>query len=132
MLDQAETLSPSLTSLAVQVRWRVPTEFPACPDELTDDALLLYESRLSFGSIFARNQLSTSLVVHRHLGDDSLIVLTHFAGEAIKDWAVAHVSIRDGLFHHRSESTFSSLKGALKHFCGLTGEDLGDSIDDYC
>jgi hypothetical protein len=132
MLDQEETLYPSLSPLAVQVRWRIPTEFPACPDEFTDDGLLLYETRLSFGSLFARNQLSTSLVVHRHLGDDCLIVLTHFAAEAIKDWAVAHISIRDGLFHHRSESTFFSLKGALKHFCELTGEDIGDSIDDYC
>lgn len=85
MLDQEETLYPSLSPLAVQVRWRIPTEFPACPDEFTDDGLLLYETRLSFGSVFARNQLSTSLVVHRHLGDDCLIVLTHFAAEAIKD-----------------------------------------------
>ncbi|RWP50498.1 hypothetical protein [Mesorhizobium sp.] len=132
MLNQAETLYPSLTPLAVQVRWKVPTEFPACPDEFTDDALLLYESRLSFGNIFARNQLSTSLVVDRNLKDDDLIVLTHFAGDAIKNWAVAHISIHDGLFHHRSEFTFFSLKGALKHFCELAGEDLGDSIDDYC
>lgn len=132
MLDQAEILYPSLTPLAVQVRWKVPTEFPACPDEFTDDALLLYDSRLSFGNVFARNRLSTSLVVDRRLRDDYLIVLTHFADEAIKDWAVAHISIQDGLFHHRSEFTFFSLKGALKHFCELAGEDLGDSIDDYC
>jgi len=132
MINQAETLYPSLTLLAVQIRWRVPTEFPACPEEFTDDALLLYESRLSFGSVFARNQFSTSLVVDRRLRNDDLIVLTHFAGETIKDWAVAHISLHDGLFYHRSEFTFFSLRGALKHFCELAGEDLGDSIDDYC
>jgi hypothetical protein len=132
MINQAETLYPSLTPLAVQIRWRVPTEFPACPEEFTDDALLLYESRLSFGSVFARNQFSTSLVVDRRLRNDDLIVLTHFAGETIKDWAVAHISLHDGLFYHRSEFTFFSLRGALKHFCELAGEDLGGSIDDYC
>lgn len=50
----------------------------------------------------------------------------------MKDWAVAHISIQDGLFYHRSEYTFFSLNGALKHFCELTGEEFGDSIDDYC
>lgn len=132
MLDQEETLYPSLTSLAVQIRWKVPTEFPACPDEFTDDALLLYESRLSFGSVFARNPYSTSLVVDKRLGDEDLVVLTRFAGEAIKDWAVARISLHDGLFYHRSEFTFFTLNGALKHFCELTGEQLGDSINDYC
>jgi len=109
MLNKAEKLYPSLTPLAIQIRWKIPTEFPACPDELTDDALLLYESRLSFGSVIARNQFSTSLVVERRLREGDLIVLTRFAGEAVKDCAVAPISIQDGLFHHRSEYTFSSL-----------------------
>jgi hypothetical protein len=132
MSDQPETPLPSLKPSAVQARWRVPTEFPACPDEFTDDALMLYASRLHFGAIFAENQFSTSLVVHNQLRDDYLIVLTYFAGETIKDWAVAHVSILDGYFLHRSEGTFYSLQGALKHFCELAGEPFGDSIDDYC
>lgn len=132
MLDKPEPQFPSLTPLVIQVRWKVPTEFPACPDEFTDDALLLYASRLSFGSVFARNQYSTSLVVSYSLKDDDLVVLTRFAGDSIKDWAVAHVSIQDGAFHHRSEFTFYTLQGALKHFCELVGEELGDSMDDYC
>ncbi len=132
MGDQPETLFSSLTPSAVQARWRVPTDFPACPDEFTDDALMLYASRLHFGAIFAQNQFSTSLVVHHQLREDDLVVLTRFAGEAIKDWAVAHVSILNGDFLHRSEGTFYSLQGAMKHFCELAGETFGDSIDDYC
>ncbi len=130
MCDEQGPRYPSLTPLAVQVRWKVPTEFPACPDEFTDDALLLYASRLSFGSVFAHNQYSTSLVVDHHLNDDALVVLTRFADDNIKDWAVAHVSIHDGAFFHRSEFTFFTLKGALKHFCELIGEELVASIDD--
>lgn len=132
MYDKPEPQFPSLTPLAVQVRWKVPTEFPACPDEFTDAALLLYASRLSFGSVFARNQYSTSLVVDHRLKDDDLVVLTRFAGDSIKDWSVAHVSIHDSAFFHRSEFTFYTLQGALKHFCELVGEDMADSIDDYC
>jgi hypothetical protein len=132
MLDKPELLYPSLTPLVVQVCWKVPTEFPACPDEFTDDALLLYASKLSFGCVFARNQFSTSLVVDYRLNDDDLVVLTRFAAESIKDWAVAHISIHDGLFHHRSEYTFYALQGALKHFCKLVREEFGNSIDDFC
>jgi hypothetical protein len=131
MCDSPGLQFPSLTPLVVQVRWKVPTEFPACPDQFTDDALLLYASRLSFGSVFAHNQYSTSLVVDHRLKDDDLVVLTRFVGENIKDWAVAHVSIQDGVFFHRSEFTFFTLQGALKHFCELVGEELADSIDDY-
>jgi hypothetical protein len=132
MYDELEPLFPSLTALAVQVRWKVPTEFPACPDEFTDDALLLYASRLDFGSVFARNQFSTGLVVDSRLRDDDLVVVTRFARSGPKDWAVAHVSMRDGAFVHRSEATFLTLHGALKRFCELFGEDVSDSIDDYC
>ena len=132
MLDHPEPLYPSLTPLAVQARWKVPTEFPSCPDEFTDDGLMLYASRLSFGTIFARNDLSTSLVVEHRIRDDDLIVLTRFAGEPIKNWAVAHISVRDSHFLHRSEFTFYTLQGALKHFCELAGEQFEESMDDYC
>lgn len=132
MLDEPELLYPSLTPLVLQVRWKVPTEFPACPDEFTDDALLLYASRLSFGSVFARNQFSTSLIIDHRLRDDDLVVLTRFVGDSIKDWAVARISLHDGHFHHRSEYSFFTLQGALKHFCELVGEEFGNSIDDFC
>src|SRR5690606_961994 len=127
-----EPLYPSLTPLAVQVRWKVPTEFPSCPDEFTDDGLMFYASRLSFGTVFAQNDFSTSLVVAHRLCDDDLIVLTRFAGEAIKDWAVAHISVLDCRFLHRNESTYFTLQGALKHFCALAGEQFEESMDDYC
>lgn len=132
MLDKSEMLYPSLTPLVIQVRWKVPTEFPACPDEFTDDALLLYASRLSFGGVFARNQFSTSLIVDHRLWDDDLVVLTRFAGDSIKDWAVAHISLHDAHFYHRSQYTFYTLQGALKHFCELIGEEFGSSVDDFC
>ncbi len=122
---------PSLTPTVIQIRWKVPTEFPACPETVSELGLEEYAGKLVFGGVFSRNGYATSLVVHHHLADGALAVLTRFADKSIKDWAVAHVSVHGNFFHHRSEYTFFSLQGALKHFCELIGESYADSIDDY-
>jgi hypothetical protein len=122
----------SITLSAVQVRWRVPTEFPACPEVASENGLEEYAMHLAFGDVFARNKYSTSLVVQYGMADGGLVILTRFAGDPVKDWAVAHVSIHGEFFYHRSESTFFELQGALKHFCELTGQSYDDPFDDYC
>lgn len=117
----------------VQVRWKVPTEFPECPEIVGDGALERYASNLKFGRVFARNDYYQSLVVHRALWEDGLIVLTRNpSDDAIKDWAVAHVAIRGEFFYHRSEHQYFSLQGALKTFCELSGQSYDDCMDDYC
>lgn len=132
MSIHSETEYPSLTPSAVQLRWKTPTEFPECPAAVSDTALEDYASRLEFGTLFSQNVYSSSWVVDRQLIANGLLVLTHFGEQAIKDWAVAHISIYGDAFYHRNESTFYTLRGALKHFCSLAGENLDDSIDDYC
>lgn len=123
----------SLTPAAVQVRWRVPTEFPACPEIASENALEEYARRLVFGEVFARNPHYKSLVVQHGFADDGLVVLTHFPDESsVKNWAVAHVSIQGEFFYHRSEFTFFELQGALKRFCELAGQSYDNPFDDYC
>jgi hypothetical protein len=127
--EEFESLTPSV----VQVRWKVPTEFPECPEIVSEHALQRYAENLKFGRVFARNDLYQSLVVHRALEDNELIVLTRNPSEnAIKDWAVAHVAIRGELFYHRSEHQYFTLQGALKAFCTLSGQSYDVCIDDYC
>ena len=127
--EEYESLTPSV----VQVKWRVPTEFPECPGSVIEGALEQYASNLKFGKIFARNDIYQSLVAQRSIHEDALVVLTRSAEDnAIKDWGVAHVTVRGELFYHRSEYQFFSLQGALKHFCELTGDDYNDCMDDYC
>lgn len=99
---------------------------------MSDTALEEYASRLAFGTLFSENDYCSSWVVDHKLTPNGLVVLTHFGESTVKDWAVAHVSAQSGLFYHRSEFTFLTLRGALKHFCSLSGETLDDSIDDYC
>jgi hypothetical protein len=127
--EEFESLTPSV----VQVKWRVPTEFPQCPETMTDDALDRYAENLKFGCVFARNHIYQSLVVHSALGEDGLVVLTRNpSDDAIKDWAVAHIGVRGEFFYHRSENQYFSLQGALKTFCELVGESDDDCVDDYC
>ena len=100
---------------------------------MTDDALERYAESLVFGRVFARNDIYQSLVVQRSLVEDALIVLTHNPGSnAIKNWAVAQISVRGEFFYHRSEHQYFSLQGALKTFCELTGDSYEDCMDDYC
>lgn len=87
---------------------------------------------LAFGDVFSRNQYATSLVVQHGMSEHGLVILTRFAGDNVKDWAVAHVTIQGEFFYHRSEFTFFQLQSALKHFCELTGESYNDPFDDYC
>lgn len=126
--EEFESLTPS----AIQVKWRVPTEFPGCPEAVSEDGLERYAENLRFGEVFARNDIYQSLVVQCALVEGGLVVLTRAAEvDAIKDWAVAMITIRGELFVHRSEHQYFTLQGALKTFCELTGESLEDSIDDY-
>ncbi len=122
----------SLTPSAIQVKWRVPTEFPRCPEAVSEDGLEQYAQNLRFGDVFARNRIYQSLVVQCALVEGGLVVLTRAAeANAIKDWAVAMITIRGELFVHCSKHQYFTLQGALKAFCELTGESFEDSIDDY-
>jgi hypothetical protein len=129
----------SLTPTAIQVDWRVPTEFPCCPLDLEggeEEAFRTYARALKFGVVFAKNHFSSSLVVDAKYAEAGIAVLTRFEGKAIKDWAVAHVSFSNSHFYHKSIGTFFELQGALKYFCEITGDTFdddafGELFDDF-
>ena len=129
----------SLTPTAIQVDWRVPTEFPCCPltlDEGEEIAYKTYAAALQFGVVFAKNDFSSSLVVDAKYAEAGIAVLTKFQDHSVKDWAVAHVSFSNGHLYHKSLGTFFELQGALKYFCKVTGdafddEAFGDLFDDF-
>jgi HNH endonuclease len=55
--DVEEVTKESLTPGVFQRDWRIPTEFPACPDDCTADVLNNYRNRLVPGEMFATNRL---------------------------------------------------------------------------
>jgi hypothetical protein len=48
-----ESLSPN----AVQRNWKIPSEFPCCPQKYTEDPIVAYAINLKTGSIFCQNNI---------------------------------------------------------------------------
>jgi len=124
----------SLTLMAIQRKWKTPTEFPCCPTNIGNDPLEEYLNNLNANAIFSRNRYGASLVVVADLGEGFISVLTTSSEkDAIKPWAVAKITVENEKFVHESIGTFFELNGAKKEHFGLLGIPFDvESIDDYC
>ena len=135
MPTKVPTFVTAKTENCVQRRWRIPSEFPCCPQEHETAPITTYATRLKTGAIFARNELTESVVVAVAIAKDcnSLWVMCECIKNAIKPWALAHVTFEEGLYVHTSLGTFFDRLGAEKQFCLAQGLEWigGDSIDDY-
>ena len=126
----------SLTHGAIQRRWKWPCEFPVCPKDVKDDALLEYQQQLTSGTVFSRNEYRDSHTISAEIShvDSALVVLCELGTDAVKPWANSRVTIENGQFCHENLGSCFTLDGAKKQHClalGLPWEG-GDSIDDYC
>lgn len=135
IVPEEDPIIKAITPNAAQRNWRVPSEFPCCPQEFAEDPIAAYAENLKTGSIFCRNNVYSSLVSKNAFSDDhqSLYVMSE-SENSIKPWALAKVTYEDGHFLHDSLGTFFEQNGAEKQFCIAQGLDWsgGDSIDDYC
>ncbi len=120
--------------MAVQRRWKTPTEFPSCPNALGPDPLAEYARNLRSGAVFSRDRYKEFSVVMAEQGDAFLSVLTASKQEnPVKPWAVAKVTIENGKFVHESIRSFFDFNGAKKEYYKLLDIPFsGESIDDYC
>lgn len=137
ILHEAPTLVMAKTPGAAQRNWRVPSEFPCCPQVTGEDPIAAYAERLTTGAIFARNQFSVSAVLEVAVADDrqALWVMCENREEkAVKPWSLAQITFEEGLFVHTSRGTFFDKRGAEKRFCLAQGREWtgGDFIDDFC
>lgn len=125
----------SKTPNAVQRNWSTSSEFPCCPDKITEEPITEYANKLQVGSVFCRNDIYTSLVSKSKISDDrkSLYIITE-SRNAIKAWALTKITYENGLFVHTSLGTFFEENGAEKQFCLSLGLEWSgpDSIDEYC
>ncbi|MEJ2378562.1 MAG: HNH endonuclease signature motif containing protein, partial [Pseudolabrys sp.] len=99
----------SLTPIAIQRNWKTPTSFDMCPDEISPDVLTEYVARLKFGTVFARNSFSESLVAEAKEGHGFLSVLCRLWENPVKEWALAKVTVENGKLVHENIRTFFSL-----------------------
>jgi len=126
------------TQGAAQQDWRVPSEFPCCPQEIGNDPILSYAEQLKVGALFARNNVYASIVLQFALMKDSqaIFVMTENINveDAIKPWALAKITYENGLYVHTSLGSFFTKEGAEKRFTISQGLEWtgGNSIDDYC
>lgn len=119
---------------AAQRKWRVPTEFPCCPQKAGDKPIAAYAANLAEGAVFSRNDLSTHTVLEAAVIDDGQAVCVMCESNGMKPWSLAKISFEDGLYVHESKGTFFERSGAEKALCISKGLkwDGGDTFDDYC
>lgn len=130
-------LVASKTPRAAQRKWRTSSEFPSCPQEISENPLAAYLERLSAGSIFACNQFSKSVVLEAAIanqGTSILVMCENAEPGAIKPWSLAQVTYEGEVFVHTSHGTFFEKAGAEKRFCLARGLEWagGDTFDDFC
>ena len=136
-LHEAPAFVVSKTLYAVQRNWRVPAEFPCCPQEYSEEPIPAYAARLEVGAIFARNDFSESVIMAFAMSEDrqSLWVMCEFHQEnVVKPWALVQATFKDSVYVHSNLGSFFAKEGAEKQFCLAQGLEWtgGDSIDDYC
>jgi hypothetical protein len=137
MQAEPPSLIMAKTKGAAQRDWRVPSEFPYCPQKDSDDPLLAYAENLPAGSIFCRNEYYQSAVLKFALSDDHKIlwIMSESCDEnPIKPWALAEITYEDGLYVHTNLGSFFGMDGAEKQFTLAQGLEWtgGDTFDDYC
>lgn len=126
------------TSNAIQYNWRIPSEFPCCPQGDYNQPIEAYAENLKEGAIFCCNDIYTSFVRKSTMSGDhqSLYVMSE-SGEkekAVKPWGLAKIAYEDGLFAHTNLGSFFTIEGVEKQYCLAQGFEWtgGESIDDYC
>lgn len=129
-------LTESLTPNAAQKNWKTPSEFPFCPQNITDNLVTNYAQNLKRGEIFSRNQYSNSIIEDFATSKDKntlWIMCKSGDDNAIKPWSLAQVTYENEMFVHENLGSFFKKDGAEKQFTLAQGLEWtgGDTFDDY-
>ena len=93
----------SLTPNAIQLNWKYPVEFPACPQEYTGNPLETYMANLKEGVVFSTNSnYSDSKVLRFGMSQpDSLWVMCSVR-IGWKTHAITKITFNNGIFYHEN------------------------------
>lgn len=134
-----EAYSPkdSLTPLAMQNNWKTLSEFPACPQVISDTPLEDYLRNIKKGEVFCTNNLYTSFSEKAELSDDkaTLAVITSSdTAKGMGGYNLTTITFENGKFVHTSEGSYFHEDGAEKYFTLALGREWtgGEVMDDYC
>jgi HNH endonuclease len=128
--------SSSLTLNAVQKNWKTPSEFPCCPQNISNNPIADYAANLKTEKVFAQNQYSKSIVVDFAISkhESKLWVMCVSSDtNAIKPYSLAEITFENNSFVHNSIRSFFKKEGAEKQFTLAQGFEWagGDTIDDF-
>ena len=124
-------------SSAVQKNWRTPTDFPLCPSELSDTALLDYYNNLSRGKVLSSIVYGGTKVFDYAINEKNTyiwVLCRRTEKHPIKRWALSGIFVDNGKFVHENLGSFFSARGGYKQFILAQGKEWngGNSVDDYC
>lgn len=127
----------SMTPNAIQKDWKTPSEFPCCPEEITDNPIAAYAANLKVDEIFSRNQHSTTIIADFATSEDKStlwIKCKNSDDKAVKPWLLAQVTYENDLFVHKNLGSFFQKDGADKYFTLAQGLEWtgGEIFDDFC
>lgn len=132
--EEQLSLKESLTPGAKQVHWKIPTEFPLCPNAHTKTSLQDYIANLIPIAVFCQNQYYHSEVIKAELSLDEkhIAVLTTTSG--VTNFALTEIRCEDGFYIHESIRTFFTEDGAKKYYTLSLGKEWtrGGVLEVYC
>ena len=133
--EEQLSLKDSLTPGAKQVHWKIPTEFPLCPNTHTKTPLQDYIANLNPTAVFCQNQYYHSEVIKAELSLDKthIAVLTTTSG-GVTNFALTEIRYEKWFYIHESIRTFFTEEGAEKYYTLSLGKEWtgGDVLEDYC
>ena len=130
-------LKESLTPGALQLNWKVPSEFPLCPIQHSPTPLQDYLANLKAGEVFCRNDVYESIVFKADISDDGNTLAVITTSEHVKGssgYVLCTITNQDGYFIHENQHSYFEEIGAEKYFTLALGREWtgGDVFDDFC
>ena len=127
-------LKESLSPGALQLNWKIPTEFPQCPQNTTKEPLQSYLVNLRAGVIFCYNNVYESLVMKAGISEDGQKIAVLCTTQGATDFALTEITYENGKYIHKNIRTFFTEDGAMKYYILSLGQEwtMGDVMEDYC
>lgn len=128
----------SLTPNAVVRGSMIPSYFPCCPQEKSENPLSAYYENLQTGNVYYMNSRYKTIVLEAALCEEKQqIIVKCESGDgerAIKPWSVGIITFENGLYVHSLYKTCFQKDSADKYFTVLQGKEWtgGDVFDDFC
>jgi hypothetical protein len=125
----------ALTERCAQYRWRVPSYFPCCPEEIGANSLEAYFQNLKVGAVFSYNDsYPKSMILEFVKIKNNLSILVMCEKEGLKPWSIAEIKFENDYFVHSNLGSYFDKDGANKAFCIEQGLEWtgGDTFDDFC